>query len=150
MAEASSSSSGEPSGPGLGRAACLVTAASQGFGRSVARLVAARLVPGSLLLLAARSVGALGELEGELHAAYPDLRVQALPADLGADEGLQPVARDATTMALASSASTSLTTPVDWPLPVAAAAAGLLDKGSCSWSGFSRGVSWEVVVADRP
>ncbi|KAJ7309062.1 hypothetical protein JRQ81_008354, partial [Phrynocephalus forsythii] len=69
----------------LGRVACLVTGASRGFGRSVARLLAARLVPGSLLLLAARSAGAL---EGELH-------VQALPADLGADEGLQRVARDA-------------------------------------------------------
>ncbi|KAJ7327341.1 hypothetical protein JRQ81_017100 [Phrynocephalus forsythii] len=94
MAEASSSS-GAPSGPGLGRAACLVTGASRGFGRSVARLVAARLAPGSLLLLVARSAGALGELEGELRAAYPELRVQALPADLGADEGLQRVARDA-------------------------------------------------------
>ncbi|KAJ7335217.1 hypothetical protein JRQ81_013158 [Phrynocephalus forsythii] len=56
----------------------------------------ARLAPGSLLLLAAHSAGALGELEGELRAAYPELRVQALPTDLGADEGLQRVARDAT------------------------------------------------------
>ncbi|KAJ7320471.1 hypothetical protein JRQ81_019982 [Phrynocephalus forsythii] len=59
--------------------------ASRGFGRSVARLLSARLVPGSLLLLSARSAGAL---EGELH-------VQALPADLGTDEGLQRVAQDA-------------------------------------------------------
>ncbi|KAJ7330126.1 hypothetical protein JRQ81_016300 [Phrynocephalus forsythii] len=54
----------------------------------------ARLAPGSLLLLAARSVGVLGELEGELRAAYLELHVQALPADLGADEGLQHVAWD--------------------------------------------------------
>ncbi|KAJ7324422.1 hypothetical protein JRQ81_017442 [Phrynocephalus forsythii] len=94
MASSSSSSSGEPSGPGLGWVACLVTGASWGFGQSVARLVAARLAPGSLLLLAARSAGAPGELEGELRAAYPELRVQALPADLGADEGLQRVAWD--------------------------------------------------------
>ncbi|KAJ7335160.1 hypothetical protein JRQ81_013101 [Phrynocephalus forsythii] len=61
----------------------------------MAQLVAACLAPGSLLLLAARSVGVLGELEDELCAAYPELRVQALPADLGTDEGLQHVARDA-------------------------------------------------------
>ncbi|KAJ7337976.1 hypothetical protein JRQ81_010502 [Phrynocephalus forsythii] len=90
MAEVLSSS-----GPGLGRVACLVTGASRGFGRSVARLVAAHLAPGLLLLPAARSAGTLGELEGELRAAYPELRVQALPADPGADEGLQHVARDA-------------------------------------------------------
>ncbi|KAJ7325126.1 hypothetical protein JRQ81_018146 [Phrynocephalus forsythii] len=55
----------------------------------------ARLAPGSLLLLAVRSAGVLGELEGELRAAYLELHIQALPADLGADEGLQRVARDA-------------------------------------------------------
>ncbi|KAJ7319857.1 hypothetical protein JRQ81_019368 [Phrynocephalus forsythii] len=91
MAEASASLSG----PGLGQAACLVMGVSRGFRRSVARLVAACLAPGSLLLLVARSAGMLGELEGELCAAYLELRVQALPADLGADEGLQRVARDA-------------------------------------------------------
>ncbi|KAJ7345072.1 hypothetical protein JRQ81_001022 [Phrynocephalus forsythii] len=90
MASSSSSSSGEPSGLGLGWVACLVTGPSWGFGQSVARLVAARLAPGSLLLLAVRSAGA----PGELRAAYPELRIQALPADLGADEGLQRVARD--------------------------------------------------------
>ncbi|KAJ7325057.1 hypothetical protein JRQ81_018077 [Phrynocephalus forsythii] len=87
--------SSSSSGPGLGRAACLVTGASRGFGRSMARLVAARLAPGSLLLLVACSAGAPGELEGELRAAYPELRIQALPADLGANEGLQRVAWDA-------------------------------------------------------
>ncbi|KAJ7327259.1 hypothetical protein JRQ81_017018 [Phrynocephalus forsythii] len=92
MAEGLSSSSG----PGLGRAACLVTGHRGALGeRGAARLVAARLAPGSLLLLAACSAGALGELEGELCTAYPELCIQALPADLGTDEGLQRVARDA-------------------------------------------------------
>ncbi|KAJ7344645.1 hypothetical protein JRQ81_000595 [Phrynocephalus forsythii] len=44
--------------------------------------------------LAPAAGGALGELKGELRATYRELRVQALPADLGADEGLQRVARD--------------------------------------------------------
>ncbi|KAJ7320350.1 hypothetical protein JRQ81_019861 [Phrynocephalus forsythii] len=89
-------SSSLSSGLGLGRAACLVTGVSWGFGRSMGQLVAAHLAPGSLLLLAARLAGMLGELEGELRAAYPELRVQDLPANLGAHEGLQCVARDAT------------------------------------------------------
>ncbi|KAJ7331912.1 hypothetical protein JRQ81_014092 [Phrynocephalus forsythii] len=74
MVEASSS------GPELGQAACLVTGASRGFGRSMVRLVVACLAPGLLLLLAVCSVGVLGELEGELRAAYRELRVQARDA----------------------------------------------------------------------
>ncbi|KAJ7335923.1 hypothetical protein JRQ81_013864 [Phrynocephalus forsythii] len=61
--------------------------------------------------------GALGELEGELRTAYRELRVQALPAALGADEGCSawprtpPPSCTATTTALTSSASCSSTTP---------------------------------------
>ncbi|XP_058049855.1 sepiapterin reductase [Ahaetulla prasina] len=77
---------------GWGRTACIVTGASRGFGRSLARLLAARLPPGSALLLVARSAGPLGRLEGELRAAWPGLLVRALPADLGSEQGLRRVA----------------------------------------------------------
>lgn len=90
MAEATAGS-----GPGLGRAACIVTGASRGFGRSAARLLAARLAPGSALLLVARSAGALAQLEEQLRAAHPALRVLALPADLADDGGPERVARAA-------------------------------------------------------
>ncbi|XP_048364891.1 sepiapterin reductase isoform X1 [Sphaerodactylus townsendi] len=73
----------------LGRGLCVVSGASRGLGRSVARAVAARLAPGSALLLVARSAAALGRLEGELAAAWgPALRLRALPADLATDAGL--------------------------------------------------------------
>lgn len=75
--------------PGLGLALCVVTGASRGFGRSLARRLAPRLAPGSSLLLAARSAAALGELERELSAACPGLRVRSVPADLASEEGLQ-------------------------------------------------------------
>ncbi|XP_053114055.1 sepiapterin reductase [Hemicordylus capensis] len=79
----------------LGRALCVVTGASRGFGCSLARLAAPRLAPGSALLLVARSAAALAELEGELGAACPGLRVQSVPADLATEEGLQRVLRAA-------------------------------------------------------
>ncbi|XP_026572978.1 sepiapterin reductase [Pseudonaja textilis] len=79
-------------GPAWGRTACIVTGASRGLGRSLARLLAAHLPPGSALLLVARSAGPLGRLEGELRAACPGLLVRALPADLGSDQGLRRVA----------------------------------------------------------
>ncbi|NXA78860.1 SPRE reductase, partial [Thryothorus ludovicianus] len=59
--------------------ACVVTGASRGFGRSLARLLAPQLGPGSLLLLLARNAAALGA----------ELRVQCVAADLGCEEGLR-------------------------------------------------------------
>ncbi|KAM3831536.1 sepiapterin reductase [Vipera latastei] len=79
-------------GRAWGRTACVVTGASRGLGRSLARLLAARLPPGSALLLVARSAGPLGQLEGELRAARPGLLVRGLPADLGSEEGLRRAA----------------------------------------------------------
>ncbi|KAG8134230.1 hypothetical protein E2320_007365 [Naja naja] len=79
-------------GPAWGRTACIVTGASRGFGLSLAHLLATHLPPGSALLLVARSAGPLGRLEGELRAACPELLVQALPADLGSEQGLRRVA----------------------------------------------------------
>uniref|UniRef100_A0ABM5GKY8 Sepiapterin reductase n=1 Tax=Pogona vitticeps TaxID=103695 RepID=A0ABM5GKY8_9SAUR len=98
MAAAAAAAAGE-CGAALGRAAVIVTGASRGLGRSLAVLLAARLAPGSALLLVARSAGPLGELEGQLRAAHPGLRVRALPADLASEEGLQRVSRAAAALA---------------------------------------------------
>ncbi|XP_070612890.1 sepiapterin reductase [Erythrolamprus reginae] len=77
---------------GWGRTACVVTGASRGLGRSLCRLLAAQLPPGSALLLVARSAGPLVRLAGELGAAWPGLRVEALAADLGTEQGLRRAA----------------------------------------------------------
>ncbi|NXI07790.1 SPRE reductase, partial [Irena cyanogastra] len=84
--------------------ACVVTGASRGFGRSLARLLAPQLGPGSALLLLARSAEALAELAAELRAGATgsdtgsgtgsgpgssELRVQCVAADLGCEEGLR-------------------------------------------------------------
>uniref|UniRef100_A0A8C3V6X3 Sepiapterin reductase n=1 Tax=Catharus ustulatus TaxID=91951 RepID=A0A8C3V6X3_CATUS len=68
-------------GPWAGTA-CVVTGASRGFGRSLARLLAPQLGPGSVLLLLARSEDALGELASELRSG-------CVPADLGSEEGMR-------------------------------------------------------------
>ncbi|NXQ23877.1 SPRE reductase, partial [Alaudala cheleensis] len=95
--------SGSGPGPGPGRwdaTACVVTGASRGFGRSLARLLAPQLGPGSVLLLLARSAEALAELVAELRAGATgsdtssdtgstELRVQCVAADLGCEEGLR-------------------------------------------------------------
>ncbi|NXP41363.1 SPRE reductase, partial [Leiothrix lutea] len=80
--------------------ACVITGASRGFGRSLARLLAPQLGPGSALLLLARSADALAELAAELRSGTTgsdtggdpgssELRVQCVPADLGCQEGLR-------------------------------------------------------------
>uniref|UniRef100_A0A8C9AA54 Sepiapterin reductase n=1 Tax=Prolemur simus TaxID=1328070 RepID=A0A8C9AA54_PROSS len=74
---------------GLGRAVCVLTGASRGFGRALAPLLAALLSPGSVLVVSARSDEALRQLETELSAGRPGLRVVRVPADLGAEAGLQ-------------------------------------------------------------
>uniref|UniRef100_A0A670I948 Uncharacterized protein n=1 Tax=Podarcis muralis TaxID=64176 RepID=A0A670I948_PODMU len=67
---------------GLGHAVGIVTGASWGFSWSLARLIAPRLAPCSALLLVARSVAVLEQLEGELC-------VHGLPANLASDDGPQ-------------------------------------------------------------
>ncbi|XP_051474280.1 sepiapterin reductase-like [Apus apus] len=79
-------------GPGAGPwIACVVTGASRGFGRSLARLLAPRLGSGSLLVLVARSAAALAGLAAELRGSGPGLRVECVAADLGCQEGLRRV-----------------------------------------------------------
>ncbi|XP_004849932.1 sepiapterin reductase [Heterocephalus glaber] len=73
----------------LGRAVCVLTGASRGFGRALVPLVARLLSPGSVLLLSARNDDALRQVEAELGAGRPGLRVVRVPADLGSDAGLQ-------------------------------------------------------------
>uniref|UniRef100_A0A8V0Z5M1 Sepiapterin reductase n=1 Tax=Gallus gallus TaxID=9031 RepID=A0A8V0Z5M1_CHICK len=70
-------------------ASCVLTGASRGFGRSLARLLAPRLGPGSLLLLLARSEEALAQLAAELRDSCPGLRVECVASDLGSEEGLR-------------------------------------------------------------
>uniref|UniRef100_A0A8C6ZAD0 Sepiapterin reductase n=1 Tax=Nothoprocta perdicaria TaxID=30464 RepID=A0A8C6ZAD0_NOTPE len=82
-------------GPDWGPVACVLTGASRGFGRSLARLLAPRLGAGSVLLLLARSAAPLAELAAELRRGAPAaaLRVECVPADLGTDEGLRRAVR---------------------------------------------------------
>ncbi|XP_074896515.1 sepiapterin reductase [Buteo buteo] len=78
--------------PGIGRwdaAVCVLTGASRGFGRSLARLLARRLGSGSVLLLLARSEAPLAELAAELRGGGTGLRVEYVAADLGCQEGLR-------------------------------------------------------------
>ncbi|XP_032862967.2 sepiapterin reductase [Tyto alba] len=76
--------------PGTGRwsaTSCVLTGASRGFGRSLARLLAPLLGEGSLLLLLARSAAALSELAAELRSGGPGLRVEYVAADLRCGDG---------------------------------------------------------------
>ncbi|KAM6313617.1 LOW QUALITY PROTEIN: sepiapterin reductase [Aegotheles albertisi] len=76
-------------GPGPGPlAACVLTGASRGFGRSLMRVLLPRGCPGSVVLLLARSAVPLAE-RAELRAPVPGLRVECVAADLGCPEGLR-------------------------------------------------------------
>ncbi|XP_053445811.1 sepiapterin reductase [Nycticebus coucang] len=74
---------------GLGCAVCVLTGASRGFGRALAPLLASLLSPESVLVVSARNDQALLQLEAELRAGRPGLRVVGVPADLSTDAGLQ-------------------------------------------------------------
>ncbi|XP_043841484.1 sepiapterin reductase isoform X1 [Dromiciops gliroides] len=73
----------------LGRAVCILTGASRGFGRSLVPLLAPRLAAGSVLVLSARNDRALQELSADVAASWPGLRVLCVSADLGSQAGLQ-------------------------------------------------------------
>lgn len=73
----------------LGRAVCVLTGASRGFGRVLAGLLAPLLSPGSVLVISARSDEALQQVEAELGAGRLGVRVVRVPADLGTEAGLQ-------------------------------------------------------------
>ncbi|XP_060928949.1 sepiapterin reductase a [Limanda limanda] len=75
----------------LGRALVIITGASRGFGRAVARRLAGLLQPGSGLLLAARSGDELRAAAAEVtgaRAAGGGLTVTCVPVDLSLSSGL--------------------------------------------------------------
>ncbi|XP_036436061.1 sepiapterin reductase a [Colossoma macropomum] len=81
----------------FGRALCVITGASRGFGWSLAREIAALLKPGSVLLLVARSGDKLRELQADLassEAGKAGLLVRCVVADLGHKEGVESVIRE--------------------------------------------------------
>lgn len=80
----------------LGRALCIITGASRGFGRSTARDVSRLVKPGSVLVLVARSGDDLQALQAELaesEAGRAGVVVRRVVADLGRMEGLEAVLR---------------------------------------------------------
>ncbi|XP_018416708.1 PREDICTED: sepiapterin reductase-like [Nanorana parkeri] len=79
---------GEPS-CSLGTVVCVITGASRGLGRSLAWELCPRVMPGSALLLVARTEQALRVLAEELTLQYPEIRVRWVAADLGTEDGVR-------------------------------------------------------------
>lgn len=80
----------------LGRALCVVTGASRGFGRTVAREMSRCLKSGSALVIVARSAEDLWTLQAELtesEAAAAGIVVKCVVADLGQVEGPESVVK---------------------------------------------------------
>lgn len=80
----------------LGRALCVVTGASRGFGRTVAREMSRCLKSGSALVIVARSGDDLRSLQAELtkpEAAAAAIVVRCVVADLGQVDGPEIVAK---------------------------------------------------------
>lgn len=83
-----------PSSTDLGRVLCIITGASRGFGRAVAKEAARLAKPGSVLVLAARSGDDLRALRAELtesEAGGVGLKVETVVADVGQTEALQRI-----------------------------------------------------------
>nr|XP_020495714.1 sepiapterin reductase-like isoform X1 [Labrus bergylta]XP_029134315.1 sepiapterin reductase-like isoform X2 [Labrus bergylta] len=82
----------------LGRALCIITGASRGFGRTVALQMSRSVKPGSALVLAARSGDELRALQVELsgsEAGRAGLKTVCVVADLSQKEGLESVVKAA-------------------------------------------------------
>ncbi|XP_044030459.1 sepiapterin reductase a [Siniperca chuatsi] len=80
----------------LGRALCIITGASRGFGRTIAREMSRLVKPGSVLVLVARSSDDLRALQTELAESEEGrigLVVECVVADLGQMEGPESVVR---------------------------------------------------------
>lgn len=80
----------------LGRALCIITGASRGFGRAAAVQLSERLRPRSALLLAARSSEDLRMLHADLAASKAGkagLVVECVVADLSVKEGVDSVVK---------------------------------------------------------
>ncbi|KAJ8260773.1 hypothetical protein COCON_G00164960 [Conger conger] len=76
----------------FGRALCVITGASKGFGRCLAKQIAALLSPGSALVLVARSGDKLRELQTDLAASdagKKGLVIRCVTADLAQKEAVE-------------------------------------------------------------
>ncbi|KAJ8395594.1 hypothetical protein AAFF_G00030750 [Aldrovandia affinis] len=85
----------------LGRALCVITGASRGFGRCLAVQIAGLLKPKSALLLVARSGDKLRELQADLtdsDAGREGLVIRCVTADLGQKEAVEETVRAAKEM----------------------------------------------------
>lgn len=65
------------------RTFCLITGASRGFGQQMVKRFAARLPPGSFILLAARDSSSLAATTAAVAALRPEIRTQSWVTDLG-------------------------------------------------------------------
>ncbi|KAF7644505.1 hypothetical protein LDENG_00220990 [Lucifuga dentata] len=86
--------SGECPGKDLGRALCIVTGASKGFGRTLSKEISRLVKPGSVVVLVARSGDELRALQAELtesEAGRGGVQAQAVVADLAEMEGVDRV-----------------------------------------------------------
>lgn len=84
-------SSSEPNRADLGRALCIITGASRGFGRTLASETCRLVKPGSALVLVARSEDDLRTLQTKLHGSESGrsgVAVQCVVADLSEVEAL--------------------------------------------------------------
>ncbi|KAK2816247.1 hypothetical protein Q7C36_022518 [Tachysurus vachellii] len=79
----------------FGKALCIITGASKGFGRCLAKEISTLLKPGSVLILVARSGDKLLELEDDLSTQRRDLVIHRVVADLGHKDGVEGVIREA-------------------------------------------------------
>lgn len=79
----------------FGKALCIITGASKGFGRCLVKEISTLLKPGSVLILVARSGDKLRELEEDLSTQRRDLVIQCVVADLGHKDGVEGVIREA-------------------------------------------------------
>lgn len=81
----------------FGKAACIISGASRGFGRCLAKEIALLLHPGSIFFLVARSGDKLRELQAELaatRAGKAGLITRCVVADLGLKDDVDKVIRE--------------------------------------------------------
>ncbi|XP_041914790.1 sepiapterin reductase a [Alosa sapidissima] len=84
-------------GRDFGKAVCIITGASKGFGRCIAKEIALLLKPGSMFFLVARSGDKLRELQAELaatRAGKAGLITRCVVADLGLKDDVDQVIRE--------------------------------------------------------
>ena len=84
-------------GMDFGKAVCIITGASKGFGRCLAKEIALLLKPGSVFVLVARSGDKLRDLQAELaatRAGKAGLITRCVVADLGVKDDVERVIQE--------------------------------------------------------